>query len=73
MHLKIASSPSFIVGLPHVGQCLGNCINYLRCNAIYGKKMMKAPEGERTIKVVDKCDCGKLSWNPNGLYSYGKN
>ena len=57
----------------NVGQCLGNCVNYLRCNAIYGKKLMKAPEGARTIEVVEKCDCGKLPWNPNGLYSSGKN
>jgi len=52
----------------NVGQCLGKCSNYLRCNSIYGKKLLKSPEGSRTIKVVDKCDCGKISWNPNGLY-----
>ena len=52
----------------NIGQCLGKCSNYLRCNSIYGKKLLKSPEGSRTIKVVDKCDCGKLHWNPNGLY-----
>ena len=52
----------------NVGQCLGKCANYLRCNAIYGKVSLKAPEGERVIRRVEKCDCGKLPWNPNGLY-----
>lgn len=52
----------------NVGQCLGKCSNYLKCNAIYGKKLIKSPEGSRTISIVDKCDCGKIPWNPNGLY-----
>ena len=52
----------------NVGQCLGKCANFLRCNSIYEKKYLKAPEGTRTIRVVQKCLCGKLPWNPNGLY-----
>jgi hypothetical protein len=52
----------------NIGQCLGKCSNYLRCNSVYGKKMIKSPEGSRTIQTIEKCECGKLTWNPNGLY-----
>lgn len=52
----------------NLGHCLGSCSNHLRCNSVYGKKMIKSPEGSRTIQVIDKCICGKLPWNPNGLY-----
>ena len=34
----------------------------------YGKKLIKSPEGIRTIYIIEKCDCGKIAWNPNGLY-----
>ena len=52
----------------NVGQCWGNCPNNLRCNPKYKKYTIKAPEGSRYIKVVDKCVCGKLTWNPSGLF-----
>ena len=43
-------------------------LNYLRCNPVYSKLGIEAPEGKRVISVVDECKCGKLQWNPNGLY-----
>ena len=52
----------------NVGQCLGKCNHYLRCNSIYGRQVIKAPEGIRYINVIKKCICGKLQWNPYGLY-----
>jgi len=53
----------------NVGQCLGKCSNYLKCNEIYAKKLIKSPEGSRNIYIIEKCDCGKIPWNPNGLYN----
>jgi hypothetical protein len=52
----------------NVGQCLGKCSNNLRCNSVFGLTSLKAPEGVRNIKIVEKCDCGKITWNPNGIY-----
>ena len=52
----------------NIGQCWGNCPNKLRCMSIYKKQLIKAPEGVRTIRVIDKCICSKLTWNPSGLY-----
>ena len=51
----------------NVGQCLGRCTNFLRCNPVYSKLGIEAPEGKRVISVVDECKCGKLQWNPLGL------
>jgi hypothetical protein len=52
----------------NVGQCLGKCANYLRCNGVYGVTAINAPEGKRNVRVIKTCDCGKIQWNPNGLY-----
>ena len=52
----------------NVGQCLGKCQTNLRCNPVYEKYALKAPEGVRFIKKIQKCECGKLLWNPFGLY-----
>ena len=43
--------------------------DYLRCNSINERHVLKAPEGARYINVVKKCICGKLQWNPYGLYT----
>lgn len=51
-----------------VGQCLGQCPKYLRCNQVKSKLEIEAPEGVRTIEQVAGCKCGKLQWNPHGLY-----
>tara|TARA_B100000767_G_scaffold121631_1_gene115929 strand:+ start:2811 stop:4112 length:1302 start_codon:yes stop_codon:yes gene_type:complete len=52
----------------NVGQCIGKCQNNLRCNLVYEKYALKAPEGVRYIKKIQKCECGELLWNPLGLY-----
>jgi hypothetical protein len=51
-----------------VGQCLGRCNKFLRCNQIKSKQKIEAPEGDRVIEVVKACRCGKHQWNPHGLY-----
>ena len=52
----------------NIGQCLGKCSNGLKCNPLKVKKEIKAPEGVRIIGVIEKCDCQKIQWNPNGKY-----
>jgi len=52
----------------NIGQCHGGCSKHLRCKAYNSKKKIKSPEGIRIINVIEKCDCAKLTWNPNGLY-----
>jgi hypothetical protein len=52
----------------NVGQCLGKCSNNLKCTPIRAKKEIKAPEGSRTIGIIEKCDCKKIPWNPKGQY-----
>jgi len=51
-----------------IGSCLGRCPRFMKCDPVYISKYIKAPEGLRSIQVVDECKCGKLTWNPTGVY-----
>lgn len=53
----------------NVGQCIGKCNNYLRCIPRVIYKWIKSPGGQRKISVIQKCSCGKLTWNPHGLFN----
>ena len=52
----------------NVGQCMGTCPKGSKCSSFKAKKELKAPEGVRTIGIVEKCDCVKMPWNPIGKY-----
>ena len=56
----------------NIGQCLGRCNNNLRCTPKRINKWIKTPEGQRRISIIQKCSCGKLTWNPHGLYNIKK-
>jgi hypothetical protein len=51
-----------------IGQCIGRCPLFLRCNSIKSIKQIEAPEGVRNIGIIKECNCGKIQWNPNGLF-----
>jgi len=45
-----------------VGQCLGACSKYLRCQPKdYGFTSILAPEGKRSVMVIKSCSCQKFA------------